>query len=287
MHLRLRFQNLGKPRTAGLCGRAARISDCGPLSCAKIERPSPLEKPSCKVQLFAQNRSRNYRQKVTATTPSQTAFHRIFQPLAQTAHVRFTPESEYTLGPAQRIAHNGSHGETGAFRTGPLSLPSERSARSQISPGWVSERRTLPLWDLGREVLSKNAESLRDSDALMRVAVPKASRPRWAALLCLQLGDVAVLSLCAQYFLNVRGVGGITTLGALCVFSKRWTTACQSGSFVVFCGRTAIIDSSGVKFDPTHNLENFKIILIFLITCGMVVLLEIKPLHRSYYVGKL
>ena len=109
---------------------------------------------------------------------------------------------------------------------------------------------------------------------------PPASRPRWAALLCLQLGDVAVLSLCAQYFLNVRGVGGITTLGALCVFSKRWTTACQSGSFVVFCGRTAIIDSSGVKFDPTHNLENFKIILIFLITCGMVVLLEIKPLHR-------
>ena len=49
------------------------------LSCAKIERPSPLEKPSCKVQLFAQNRSRNYRQKVTATTLSQTAhvcFHR-------------------------------------------------------------------------------------------------------------------------------------------------------------------------------------------------------------------
>ena len=89
VHLRLRFQNLGKPRTAGLCGRAADACDCGPLSCAKIERPSPLEKPSCKVQLFAQNRSRNYRQKVTATTPSQTAFHRIFQPLAQTAHVRF------------------------------------------------------------------------------------------------------------------------------------------------------------------------------------------------------
>ena len=30
-------------------------------------------------------------------------------------------------------------------------------------------------------VLPKNAESLRDSDALMRVAVPQASRPRWAA----------------------------------------------------------------------------------------------------------
>ena len=89
VHLRLRFQNLGKPRTAGLCGRAAGACDCGPLSCAKIERPPPLEKPSCKVWLFAQDRSREYRQKVTATTPSQTAFHRVFQLLAQTAHVCF------------------------------------------------------------------------------------------------------------------------------------------------------------------------------------------------------
>ena len=86
---RLRFQNLGKPRTAGLCGRAAGACDCGPLSCAKIERPSPLEKPSCKIQLFAQNRSRNYRQKVTATTLFQTIFHLDFQLLAQTAYVRF------------------------------------------------------------------------------------------------------------------------------------------------------------------------------------------------------
>ena len=93
----------------------------------------------------------------------------------------FTSESGYTLGSRRKIAHSGLHAETGAFRTGPLSLPSTRTARSRTSPGRVSERRTLPLWDLGREVLSKNAESLRDSDALMRVAVPKASRPRWAA----------------------------------------------------------------------------------------------------------
>ena len=89
VHLRLRFQNLGKPRTAGLCGRAAGACDCGPLSCAKIERPSPLEKPFCIVQLFAQNRSRNYRQKVTATTLFQTAFHPDFQLLPQTARVCF------------------------------------------------------------------------------------------------------------------------------------------------------------------------------------------------------
>ena len=62
----------------------------------------------------------------------------------------FTGESGHTLGFAQRIAHKGLHAETGAFRTGPLSLPSERSARSQTSPGRVSERRTLPLLGLGR-----------------------------------------------------------------------------------------------------------------------------------------
>ena len=89
VHLRLRFQNLGKPRTAGLCGRAAGACDCGPLSCTKIERPSPPEKPSCKVRLFVQKRSRKYRQKVTATMLFQTASHPVFQLLAQMAHVRF------------------------------------------------------------------------------------------------------------------------------------------------------------------------------------------------------
>ena len=86
------------------------------------------------------------------------------------------------VGTHTRLSEKGgTHGETGAFRMGALLLPSERSARSQTSPARVSERQTLPLLGLGREVLSKNAESLRDSDALMRVAVPKASRPRWAA----------------------------------------------------------------------------------------------------------
>ena len=39
-------------------------------------------------------------------------------------------------------------------------------------------------------------------------------------VICLQLGDVTVFSLCAQYFLNVRGGGGITTLGAFHTFRK-------------------------------------------------------------------
>ena len=73
---------------------------------------------------------------------------------------------------------------------GVVSLLSERSARSPTSPGRVSERRTLPLWDLGREVLSKNAESLRDSDALMRVAVPRRRGPAGLRDLFLLLSEL-------------------------------------------------------------------------------------------------
>ena len=89
VHLRLRFQNLGKPRTAGLCGRAADACDCGPLSCTKIERPSPLGKPSCKVRLFAQNCFRKCRSKVTVTTLFQTVSHPAFQLPSQTPYVCF------------------------------------------------------------------------------------------------------------------------------------------------------------------------------------------------------
>ena len=46
--------------------------------------------------------------------------------------------------------------------------------------------------------------------------------------------EIAVCTSCAQGFLRVRGMGGITTLGVLCVLLKRWTAACQSGYFAVF-----------------------------------------------------
>ena len=65
----------------------------------------------------------------------------------------------YTLALANRIAHSGSHGETRAFRTGPLSLPSERSARSPTSPGRVSERQVLRLLGLGRGCSQKTQKA--------------------------------------------------------------------------------------------------------------------------------
>ena len=131
----------------------------------------------------------------------------------------FVHESGYTLAFAQRIAHSGSQGETGAVSDGALLLPSERSARSQTSPGRVSERRTLPLLGLGR-VRSRRTQKACGTAMLLCASLFRGIAAPLGCVICLQLGDVAVFSLCAQYFLNVRGVGGITTLGAFHTFRK-------------------------------------------------------------------
>ena len=200
---------------------------------------------------------------------------------------------------------------------GVVSLPSERSARSQTSPGRVSERRTLPLLGLGRgysqrtqrafgtamrlcaslsrgvaaplgcvifsvsveiaacmpcaqglsvcarrgvvslpserftrfgnpawpggrtanfaafgawsETLLKNAESLRDSDALMRVAVPKRRGPAGLRDLFRFCRNCGLYALRSGPFRVCEARGGITTLSALYVLLKRRTGACQKG----------------------------------------------------------
>ena len=75
--------------------------------------------------------------------PSQRCFKPLFIASFNFSHKRptlaFTSESGYTLGFAQRIAHSGSHAETRAFRTGVVSLPSERFARFG-SPAWPGVR---------------------------------------------------------------------------------------------------------------------------------------------------
>lgn len=93
----------------------------------------------------------------------------------------FTGESGYTLGFRRRIAHSGLHAETGGVSDGGgiTTLGAFRTFTNIPGPGI----RTASFAAFGSwsETLLKNAESLRSSDALMRVAVPQASRPRWAA----------------------------------------------------------------------------------------------------------
>ena len=146
----------------------------------------------------------------------------------------FMRESGYTLGSAQRIAHNGSHAETGGVSDGGrYHYPQTVLRGSETLRGRDLKRQTLPLLGLGRR-RSRRTQKAFGTAMRLCASLSRGVAAPLGCVICLQLADVAVFSLCAQYFLNVRGGGGITTLGALCVLLKRWTAACQKGSFAAF-----------------------------------------------------
>ena len=91
-------------------------------------------------------------------------------------------ESGYTLGFRRKIAHNGLRGETGVVSDGGGITTLEAFRTFTNIPGPGVRTAYFAAFGSWPGVLQKNAESLRNSDVLMRVAVPQASRPRWAAL---------------------------------------------------------------------------------------------------------
>ena len=99
-----------------------------------------------------------------------------FIPIFNFSHKRptfaFTSESGYTLGSAQRIAHKGLHGETGAFQMGGAITTLGAFRRFTNIPGPGIRTANFAAFGSWSEALLKDAESLRDSDALMRVAAP-------------------------------------------------------------------------------------------------------------------
>ena len=109
----------------------------------------------------------------TSINGYHTAKKLLSQSPAKRPTFAFADESGYTLAFANRIAHSGSQGETGGVSDGGWYLyPRSVSHVSETLRGQVSERQTLPLLCLGREALLKDTESLRNSNALMRVAAP-------------------------------------------------------------------------------------------------------------------
>ena len=109
-----------------------------------------------------------------------TAFHCIFQLLSQTVHVCFHGRRRAHTRPCSKDrTQRHTRRNTGRFGWGRYYYPRSVPHVSETLRGRGLKRQTLPLLGLGREVLSKNAESLRDSDALMRVAVPRRRGPVW------------------------------------------------------------------------------------------------------------
>ena len=170
VHLRLRFQNLGKPRTAGLCGRAAGACDCGPLSCTVLKSNGLCHSKNLPVKFGFSPKC--YR---------HNAVPNHFSSRFSTSHTNgprsLSRVKAGTPSASLKESHTTSHtAKQGRFRWGRYYYPQIVLRGSETLRGRVSERQVLPLWGLGR-VLPKNAESLRNSDALMRVAVPRRRGP--------------------------------------------------------------------------------------------------------------
>ena len=118
--------------------------------------------------------------------------------------------------PAPNRAHSGLHGETQAFRTGGgiTTLGAFRTFTNIPGPGIrTTYFAAFRSWS---EALLKDTESLRNSDAHKRVAVPQASRPRWAALSLPVIVHRRALGVCHR-----RDKGQRTLLAGLLSFCLR------------------------------------------------------------------
>lgn len=113
--------------------------------------------------------------------PPQRCFKPLFIAFFNFSHKRptfaFTGESGYTLGFRRRIAHSGLHAETGGVSDGGgiTTLGAFRTFTNIPGPGIRTA--SFAAFGAWSGVLPKNAESLRNSDALMRVAVPRRRGP--------------------------------------------------------------------------------------------------------------
>ena len=127
--------------------------------------------------LFRPRKSRERRRKCSHTNVSNTLVTRPSTPPAQMAHVRFHERKWVHTRLSEKDRTQGlTRRNTGCFGWGRYHYPRTVSHVSETLRGRVSERHTLPLLGLGR-VYSEERREPRDSDALMRVAVPRRRGP--------------------------------------------------------------------------------------------------------------
>ena len=162
VHLRLRkrlsrctldcgFKTLESPALRGFVGGPQALATAALYLVLKSNGPHRSKNLPVKFGFTLKTVSANIAKKL----PSQRWPQPLFIPLFNFAHKRptfaFTSESGYTLGFRRKIAHKGTHGETGGVLGGgwyhyPRSVPHV----SETLRGQGVERQTLPLLGLGR-----------------------------------------------------------------------------------------------------------------------------------------
>ena len=171
------FETSESPALRGFVGGLRALATAALYLVLKSNGPHRSKNLPVKFGFSSKTVSANISKKL----PPQRCPKPLFIALFNFSHKRptfaFTSKSGYTLAFRRRIAHNGSHGETGGISDGGgiTTLGPFRTFTNIPGPGI----RTAYFAAFGSwpGVLSKNAESLRDSDALMRVAVPRRRGP--------------------------------------------------------------------------------------------------------------
>ena len=178
----------------------------------------------------------NISKKLPAQVLSQIVFHPVFQLLSQTPHVCFH---------RRKCVHTRLCSKD---RTQRLT----RRNRGRFGRGWYHYSRSVPhvhehsragcqngvlcRFGILAGRCSRRTQKAFGTAMRLCVSLSRGVAAPLGCVICLQLGDVAVFSLCAQYFLNVRGGGGITTLGAFHTVRKPCVAGYQNGKLCRFWG---------------------------------------------------
>ena len=146
----------------------------------------------------------------------------------------FTSESGYTLGFRRKMAHSGLHAETGGVSDGGgiTTLGAFRTFTNIPGPGVrTAYFAALGSWSGGALEERRKPSGQRCAYACR---CPEGVAAPLGCVIFFAFVEIGICTSGAHGFPRVRGMGGITTLGALCVLLKYRTAACQSGSFAVF-----------------------------------------------------
>ena len=140
---------------------------------------------------------------------AQTAFHRIFQPLAQMPHVRFHGRKRVHACLCQQDrTQRLTRRNRGRFGRGWYHYPRTVPHVSETLCGRGSKRQTLPLLGLGRVCSRKTQKACGTAMRMMRVAVPRRRGPAG-------LRDPVVRPLMLRFSVSVRKVSAQSPVNAM------------------------------------------------------------------------
>ena len=171
------FKTSESPALRGFVGGPRALATAALYLVLKSNGPHCSKNPPVKFGFSPKTVPANIAKKL----PSQRCFKPLLIPIFNFSHKRpafaFAGESGYTLGFRRRIAHSGSHGETGGVSDGGGITTLGAFHTFTNIPGPGIRTASFAAFGAWSGVLPKNAESLRNSDALMRVAVPRRRGP--------------------------------------------------------------------------------------------------------------